>query len=245
MIQFQEVQKVFGNRKKTVHALKGINFRVESGEIFGLLGPNGAGKTTALRILSTLLQPTSGEAHVGGFHTVRDSREVRKQIGFLSSDMNLSGNLSARDYITFFGRLNHIPEVSLKKRVESLLEYFDMKDYADRKVATYSTGMKQKTLISIALVHEPSIVVFDEPTNGLDVMTAKLVLDSLRELRQQGKTVVLSTHQMDVAQKMCDRLAIIDHGEVKAMGTLDEILSSSGSKDLEEAFFAVVKEDAQ
>jgi len=237
MIEFKNVDKSFKAKKTVVQALDQCSFKVNKGEIFGLLGPNGAGKTTSLRILSTLIKPSGGEVSVGNLNPVKDARAIRKKLGFLSSDMNLSGNLSARDLLTFFGRLNHIPETTLEKRIEGLSTYLEIKKFMDRNVSTYSTGMKQKTLIAIALIHEPEILIFDEPTNGLDIITSRLVLEYLKDLQNQGKTIILSTHIMTVAQKMCEHIVIIDRGRIKADGTLNEILKETGKDDLEDAFF--------
>ncbi len=241
MITFNNVNKTFKTKKKTVEAVKDLSFSVNPGEIFGLLGPNGAGKTTSLRMLSTLLKPSSGSIDVYGYDTVNSSKEVRERIGFLSSDMNLTGNLSPREYLKFFGNLNHIDEEKLDRRIEELKGYFEMDKFIDRKVGTFSTGMKQKTLISIALIHDPEVIVFDEPTNGLDIMTARQVLDFLKDLRKKGKTIILSTHIMSVAQKMCDRIAIVHEGRLKEIGTLKYLLEKTGTDELEDAFFNIVE----
>jgi len=241
MIKFNGVVKTFKTKKKTVNAVNKISFSVNPGEIFGLLGPNGAGKTTSLRMLSTLLRPTSGDINVYGYDTVKSPKEVRERIGFLSSDMNLTGNFSPREYLKFFGRLNHIEDDKIDKRIEELKDYFEMNEFIDRKVGGFSTGMKQKTLISIALIHDPEVIIFDEPTNGLDIMTARQVLDFLRNLRKNGKTIILSTHIMSVAQKMCDRIAIVHEGQLKELDTLQNILSKTGTDELEDAFFKIVE----
>jgi sodium transport system ATP-binding protein len=244
VIEFKGVKKEFKAKKNNVQALKGVSFKVIKGKIFGLLGPNGAGKTTALRILSTLIKPTAGSVEVMGFDTVKDSQKIRQNLGFLSSDMNLSGTLSAREFLFFFGRLNHIPEEKLSKRVAELAKYLEMDKFMDRRVSGYSTGMKQKTLIAIALIHEPDIVIFDEPTNGLDIMTSRVVLNYLKDLKDRGKTIILSTHIMSVAQKMCDDLVIINKGEILAEGTVQDILDKTGKDDLEDAFFDLMGVDA-
>lgn len=244
MIRFEDVSKVFKTKKKDVTALDDCSFEVKKGRIFGLLGPNGAGKTTALRILSTLIKPTKGSVDVMGFDTVKDSQKIRQNLGFLSSDMNLAGNLSAREFLNFFGKLNHIASERLKPRVDELSQYLEMDKFMDRRVSTYSTGMKQKTLIAIALIHEPEIVIFDEPTNGLDIMTSRVVLDYLKDLKERGKTIILSTHIMNVAQKMCDDMVIIDRGRLIAKGTVDEILQQTQKDDLEDAFFELMGADA-
>jgi len=231
--------------KSTVTALDHVSFEIKKGRIFGLLGPNGAGKTTALRILSTLIKPSEGNVDVMGLDTVRDSQKIRQNLGFLSSDMNLSGNLSARDFLFFFGKLNHIDEGKLAQRVNELSQYLEMDKFMNRRVSTYSTGMKQKTLIAIALIHEPDIVIFDEPTNGLDIMTSRVVLNYLKDLKARGKTIILSTHIMTVAQKMCDDMVIINKGKIIAEGTVNDILEKTQKEDLEDAFFELMGVDAE
>lgn len=240
MIQFKEVSKVFGTGKKEVRALDKVSFTVGSGEIFGLLGPNGAGKTTSLRLLSTLLKPTQGQITVAGLDTVKESQEVRNRIGFLSSDMNLTGSLSARELFRFFGDLNHIEEEEIADRSNRLIGQLKMGDFYERKVETYSTGMKQKALIGIALLHDPDIIIFDEPTNGLDIITGRVVLDILKDLKNRGKTLIVSTHIMSIAEKLCDRIGIIHKGTIRIIGTLEEIYEKTGEPDLEEAFFSVI-----
>jgi len=230
--------------KSNVTALDHVSFEIKKGRIFGLLGPNGAGKTTALRILSTLIKPSTGNVDVMGLDTVEDSQKIRQNLGFLSSDMNLSGNLSARDFLFFFGRLNHIDEAKLAHRVNELSQYLEMDKFMNRRVSTYSTGMKQKTLIAIALIHEPDIVIFDEPTNGLDIMTSRVVLNYLKDLKAKGKTIILSTHIMTVAQKMCDDMVIINKGKIIAEGTVNDILEKTQKEDLEDAFFELMGVDA-
>jgi len=269
MIRFNGVSKVFQNAKNPVKGKQGslsgllgrskkqtdgkkgkvtaldhVSFEVKKGRIFGLLGPNGAGKTTALRILSTLIRPSEGNVDVMGLDTVRDSQKIRQNLGFLSSDMNLSGNLSARDFLFFFGRLNHIDDNKLKQRVIELSQYLEMDTFLNRRVSTYSTGMKQKILIAIALIHEPDIVIFDEPTNGLDIMTSRVVLNYLKDLKAKGKTIILSTHIMSLAQKMCDDIVIINKGKIIEEGTITDILEKTQKDDLEDAFFELMGVDA-
>jgi sodium transport system ATP-binding protein len=243
LIRFNEVSKVFGAGKKTVKALEKASFSVEEGEIFGLLGPNGAGKTTSLRLLSTLLKPTAGTISVAGYDTVKAPQEVRKRIGFLSSDMNLTGGLSAQELLVFFGRLNHLTESEIKERSGFLVDQLKMLEFYTRKVDTYSTGMKQKTLIAISLLHDPDIIIFDEPTNGLDIITGRTVLEILAGLKKRNKTLIISTHIMSIASKLCDRAAIIHKGEIRIQGTLNEIYEKTGESDLEEAFFSIIRGD--
>ncbi|MCD6237831.1 MAG: ABC transporter ATP-binding protein [Thermotogae bacterium] len=241
MIEVKNVTKVFDSRKKgKVTAVKDISFEVKKGEIFGLLGPNGAGKTTSLRMISTLMKPTKGTIRVNGFDVVKEPKKVRKGLGFLTSDMKLYDTLTPRELLEFFGRLNHLSEDTIEKRTEEISEYLDMKGFLDKKVGKLSTGMKQKAAISISLIHDPNVIVFDEPTNGLDVITAHTVMELLKDFRKRGKTILISTHVMSVAEKLCDKIGILLKGELKAIGALDDLRKRFGMMELEDIFFALV-----
>ena len=243
MIEVKNVTKVFDSRKKgKVTAVKDISFEVKKGEIFGLLGPNGAGKTTSLRMISTLMKPTKGTIRVNGFDVVKEPKKVRKGLGFLTSDMKLYDTLTPRELLEFFGRLNHLSEDTIEKRTEEISEYLDMKGFLDKKVGKLSTGMKQKAAISISLIHDPNVIVFDEPTNGLDVITAHTVMELLKDFRKRGKTILISTHVMSVAEKLCDKIGILLKGELKAIGALDDLRKRFGMMELEDIFFALVGE---
>jgi len=241
LIEVKNVTKVFDSRKKgKVTAVKDISFEVKKGEIFGLLGPNGAGKTTSLRMISTLMKPTKGTIRVNGFDVVKEPKKVRKGLGFLTSDMKLYDTLTPRELLEFFGRLNHLSEDTIEKRTEEISEYLDMKGFLDKKVGKLSTGMKQKAAISISLIHDPNVIVFDEPTNGLDVITAHTVMELLKDFRKRGKTILISTHVMSVAEKLCDKIGILLKGELKAIGALDDLRKRFGMMELEDIFFALV-----
>lgn len=241
MIEVKNVTKVFDSRKKgKVTAVKDISFEVKKGEIFGLLGPNGAGKTTSLRMISTLMKPTKGTIRVNGFDVVKEPKKVRKGLGFLTSDMKLYDTLTPRELLEFFGRLNHLSEDTIEKRTEEISEYLDMKGFLDKKVGKLSTGMKQKAAISISLIHDPNVIVFDEPTNGLDVITAHTVMELLKDFRKRGKTILISTHVMSVAEKLCDKIGILLKGELRAIGALDDLRKRFGMMELEDIFFALV-----
>lgn len=243
MIEVKNVTKVFDSRKKgKVTAVKDISFEVKKGEIFGLLGPNGAGKTTSLRMISTLMKPTKGTIRVNGFDVVKEPKKVRKGLGFLTSDMKLYDTLTPRELLEFFGRLNHLSEDTIEKRTEEISEYLDMKGFLDKKVGKLSTGMKQKAAISISLIHDPNVIVFDEPTNGLDVITAHTVMELLKDFRKRGKTILISTHVMSVAEKLCDKIGILLKGELRAIGALDDLRKRFGMMELEDIFFALVGE---
>ena len=245
MVEIRDVRKTFARRKKQVEALKGVSFTVDSGSIYGLIGPNGAGKTTTLRIVATLLRPDLGSVTVNGHDTVRDSREVRNDIGFLTSDMKLSGQLSPRELLRFFGELNHLPEERVRDRIESLADYLEMREFLDRPVAKLSTGMKQKAAIAVSIVHDPSVIVFDEPTSGLDILAAKIVVDFLKDSRQRGKTVILSTHVIQEAERLCDNLGILVGGSILTQGPREKVLAEHHASSIEEVFFLLYREDGR
>ncbi len=224
-------------------AVDNISLTAREGQIFGLLGPNGAGKTTTLRCIATLLKPTAGRITVAGYDTVRQPAEVRKRIGFLTNEIKLDPYFTPRYLFDFFGRLHGVDPLTLEKRRAELFEYFGISDFADKKVEELSSGMKQKAAIAVSLVHDPEIIIFDEPTNGLDIVTARSVLDYLKKMRDKGKLVVVSTHIMTEAEKLCDRIAIIIEGRKVIEGTLAEILSATAAENLEDAFFELYKQE--
>jgi len=245
MIEVTGVRKTFARRNNQVEALKGVSFTVASGSIYGLIGPNGAGKTTTLRIIATLLRPDLGSVTVNGRDTVREAREVRNTIGFLTSDMKLSGNLSPRELLRFFGELNHLAEERIRERIETLADYLEMREFLDRAVVKLSTGMKQKAAIAVSIVHDPDVIVFDEPTSGLDVLAAKIVVDFLKDSRRRGKTVVLSTHVIQEAERLCDTLGILVGGSLLAQGPREQLLSEHHASSIEEVFFSLYREDGR
>ena len=241
MIEIHDLKKVFENKKKgTVsykEALKGITFTCKPGEIFGLLGPNGAGKTTALRCISTLIKPTEGTILVDDFDVQKDERKVRSIIGFLTSDMKLDGFFTPDYMMDYFGCLNKMSPEDIAERKEILIRELHMEEFRYKKIDKLSTGMKQKTSIAISLIHDPDIIIFDEPTNGLDVITAKNVTDFLKKYAKEGKTVLISTHIMSVAEQICDKIGIIIEGLIKELGSLEEIVKRNNANNLEDVFF--------
>ncbi|BCJ92634.1 sodium ABC transporter ATP-binding protein [Anaerocolumna cellulosilytica] len=232
-------QKTKNNLKK---AADNISLSAKKGEIYGLLGPNGAGKTTTLRCVATLLKPTEGKVSVCGYDTIKDPERVRKSIAFLTNEIKLDPQFTPKYMFNFFGRLHGLEEAVINERREMLFRYFGINDFQDKKIDELSTGMKQKASIAVSLVHDPEVVIFDEPTNGLDIVTARSVTDYLRQLKQEGKLVIVSTHIMSEAEKLCDRIGIIIQGKKVADGTLEEILQLTGATDLEDAFFELYKE---
>jgi sodium transport system ATP-binding protein len=241
MIEAQGLSKVFYDKKRgPIRAADSISFRCEPGHIYGLLGANGAGKTTTLRMLATLLKPTSGTAQVGGFDVIGDPENVRRNVGFLSTATALYGRLSAEEMVEYFGRLHGLEGESLRKAVDGLFEALDMNSYRDRRCEKLSTGMKQKVSIARTLIHDPAVMIFDEPTAGLDVMAARAIVNFIRQCRDRGKTVIFSTHIMTEAEKLCDRIGIIHSGKLLAEGTLAELRQRSGKTDLEDIFVGIV-----
>jgi len=243
MVAAQELTKVFPSRKGEVRAVDGITFSCERGEIFGLLGPNGAGKTTTLRMLSTILTPTSGSAAVAGFDVRTQPDEVRKNIGFLATETGLYDRFTARETLRFFGRINRLSDQEIDERSNELFAMLELTPLADRRVGTFSTGERQKLSLARALIHDPPVLILDEPTFGLDVMAARAVVDAIRMLKEQGRTIILSTHIMRIAEKLCDRIGILYRGRLHALGTLTELKARFAAPDLEEVFFAAVESD--
>lgn len=226
-------------------ALDGLSFYAKPGEVYGLLGPNGAGKTTALRILSTVLQPTSGTAKVAGYDCVTQPALVRHKIGFMSANTAVYDRMTAWEMVEYFGRLYGMDEEELKERMELLFERLQMQNIRDLLGAKMSTGMKQKVSIARAIVHDPPVLIFDEATSGLDVLVARALLDTVSELRDQGKCIVFSTHIMREAERLCDRLAIMHRGKILAEGSQEELYNQYNHDDLEELFFELIRQQEE
>lgn len=236
--QMQE-QKTKKNMKKAVDQ---VSLTAAPGQIYGLLGPNGAGKTTTLRCVATLLKPTSGDIKVCGFDTVKQGEKVRNSIAFLTNEIKLDPHFSAKYMFSFFGHLHGMNDKEIEERRNKLFEYFGITEFQDKKIEELSTGMKQKAAIAVSLVHDPQVVIFDEPTNGLDIITARNVTDYLKVLRDEGKLVIISTHILSDAEKLCDNIGIIIKGKKVIEGTVKEITEKTNTKDLEDAFFELYKE---
>lgn len=232
-------QKLERTREKVRTAVSDLSFTARQGEIFGLLGPNGAGKTTTLRMLSTLIRPDSGDALVDGASVVQEPDKVRSRIGFLTSELKLEDCFTPNYLFDFFSDLHKVPADQRRARKEALFSRFGVDRFAEVKVANLSTGMKQKVSLIISIVHDPEIIIFDEPTNGLDVITARVVTDFLQELRDQGKTIVVSTHIFSLIEKLCDRVGVIISGKMVCCDTLEKVC---GGMSLEDRFFEIYKE---
>jgi sodium transport system ATP-binding protein len=227
-------------RRGDILAVDGVSLEVHPGQIYGLLGANGAGKTTVMRLLATLIRPSGGSATVGGHDVVRDAAAVRSKVGFLAASTALYGRLTAREVITYFGELNGLGRAQLSSRIDQLATDLDMHAFLDRRCEGLSTGMKQKTSIARTLVHDPAVMIFDEPTLGLDVTTARAIVQFVRNCRAMGKTVIYSTHMMHEVEKLCDRIGIIHGGRLLAEGTLQELRQRTGEEDMEEVFIRII-----
>jgi sodium transport system ATP-binding protein len=242
MIQTFALTKIFSDKKRgAVRALDTVNLRCEPGQIFGLLGVNGAGKTTCMRLLATLLKPTSGTAKVAGYDIVAEPQKVRANIGFLTTATALYGRLTAEEVVTYFGRVHGMDEELLRQRINSLFAALDMNEFRDRRCEKLSTGMKQRVSIARTLAHDPPVMIFDEPTNGLDVFSARTVIQFIRDCKARGKTVIYSTHVMSEVEKLCDRIAVIHDGKILANGALAELRERVGAQDLDEIFVRLVE----
>lgn len=241
MIHVENLTKSFRDlRRGHVVAVDRVSFDARPGEIFGLLGPNGAGKTTTMRILCTVLHPTSGTARIAGFDVATQAGQVRQHIGFLSANTAIYDRMSAWELVEYFGRLYGLERERLRIRMEDVFTTLQMNDFRDVLGAKMSTGMRQKVSIARAIIHDPPVLIFDEPTAGLDVLVARAVLKSIDQLRAMGKCILFSTHIMREVEKLCDRVAIISRGRVLTCGTLAELRDEHGQADLEELFFKLV-----
>jgi sodium transport system ATP-binding protein len=243
MIHVRELTKAYADlRRGQFVALAGVSFDARAGEIYGLLGPNGAGKTSVLRILSTVLRPTSGEATVNGHDVVTQPTLVRRQIGFVSANTAVYDRMTAWEMVEYFGRLYGLARDVLRERMETIFAGLQMQEIRDVLGGKMSTGMKQKVSIARALVHDPPVLIFDEATAGLDVLVGRALLQIVARLRDQGKCILFSTHIMREAERLCDRLAILHRGHILAEGPLPELRDRYHENDLEELFFQLISE---
>ena len=241
VIEALNLSKRFQDKKRgEVRAVDGVSFVCRPGEVYGLLGANGAGKTTTLRMLATILEPTGGTARLCGHDVVEQPEKVRANCGFLSTATSLYPRLTAQEMVEYFGKLNGMDSATLKKRIDDIFDRLAMNDFRDRRCDKLSTGMKQKTSIARTLVHDPPVMIFDEPTLGLDIMTARTIIEFIRECRDLGKTVIFSTHVMSEVEKLCDVVGVIQGGKLLAEGTLRQLREQHGENDLEELFVKIV-----
>ncbi len=242
MIEARSLRKVFrGGARGEVVAADGVSFTAAAGRVLGLLGPNGAGKTTTLRMLATILTPTSGTALVDGIDVVRDPLSVRRRIGYLSGSTGVYERMTAREMVAYFGRLHQMSEERIERRTREIFALLRMEDFADRMAGTFSSGQKQKLSIARTIIHDPPVLVFDEPTANLDVLVARTVVEFIRHAKDRGKCVVLSTHVLSEVEALADDVAIIHRGRILASGPLPEV---TGGRRLEEVFFDLVGKDS-
>lgn len=238
MIEVKQVSKRFG----TITAVEDVSFRVEAGEVYGLLGENGAGKTTTMRMMATILQPTEGDIEISGFSVQKEPVEVRRRIGILfGGDVGLYNRLSARENIAYFGSLYGLEQRRLQERIDSLSQMLEMESFIDRRVGAFSRGMKQKVAIARTLVHDPDVILLDEPTTGLDVTAANIFRRMVGKLQEEGKTILFSSHNMGEINKLCKRIALIHKGRLQFAGGLDTLRERFGISDLDDIFMAVVE----
>lgn len=237
LVEARDLQKKF----RSYHAVRGVSFTCYSGEVFGLLGPNGAGKTTTIRLLTTVLRPTSGTARIAGHDVTREPEAVRRAIGVLPENAGVYGRLSGREAIRYAGRLYGLAGAELERRIVEIADALELTQHLDRLSDTYSKGMKQKVNVARALIHNPRVVFLDEPTSGLDVISARSVRDFVLRFKAEGRCVILSTHMMEEAERLCDRVAIIAGGRIRAEGDLEQLKAETG-QGLEEIFMAMVEQ---
>lgn len=239
MIEIHEVTKKFQDKKKFITALKHVSFSVKEGQVVGLIGENGAGKTTLLRTIATLLTPTDGTISVDGYDTIKNSDEIKKRIGVLfGGETGLYDRLTARENLEYFALLYGLSKHETKVRIDDLSKMFGMRDYLDRKVSGFSKGMRQKVAIARTLIHNPRIILFDEPTTGLDITSSNVFRQLVHQLKREGKTIIFSSHIMEEVSLLCDSIAMMHKGELVYQGNLESLYKSEGSRDLNFIFMS-------
>ncbi|MDB5084046.1 MAG: transporter related [Bacilli bacterium] len=243
MLEVVNLSKKFRTKKGEVVGVDRVTFSAKPGQVYGLLGPNGAGKTTTLRMIATLMQADQGEIRVDGYDVRSEPHEVRKRIGYLSSETGIYERFTPRQQLHFFADISGMAPSVTERRIKELSLRLGMGEFLDRRVNRFSTGMKQKVSIARALIHNPSVVIFDEPTTGLDLFAARSVVRTIRELRSEGKTIILSTHIMSEAEQLCDRIGIIHKGTLFQSGTLDELRMQTGLMHMDEIFFRLIGDE--
>ncbi|MFQ5675997.1 MAG: ABC transporter ATP-binding protein [bacterium] len=254
MIEVQDLRKQFkltrqqkkelgaASRNGTIEAVAGVSFTCKPGRVFSLLGPNGAGKTTALRMIATMLKPTAGKIKVCGYDVEEQPQEIRKRLGFLTGSTGLYDQLTPNELIKYYADLHGMDKAAFTQRLDEIYNRLDMHDFAKRRIGKLSTGMKQKVSIARTIIHDPEVVIFDEPTAGLDVITARRIIELIRDFRKQGKTVIFSTHIMGEVSLLSDDLAIIHKGKICYDGTYKDFVGQMKTKSLEDEFIKIVEE---
>ncbi|GMW02882.1 MAG: ABC transporter ATP-binding protein [Candidatus Hydrogenedentota bacterium] len=225
-----------------MEAVRGASFTVDPGEIFGLLGPNGAGKTTLLRMLGTIMPPTSGHCWIGDVRTDQQPQEARRRLGFLSGNTKLYGRLTPRELMRYFGRLYGMASNDIEKRSQELIDLLDMGTFRDRRCDTLSTGQAQRVSIARVILHDPQVLILDEPTLGLDIVTSRTILQFIQGARARGHTIIFSTHYMTEAEMLCDRVGLIYQGEILSIGSKESLYQETGTNNLQDAFLARVEQ---
>ena len=241
----KEQRKELQTNAKTATAVNGLSFECQPGRVFSLLGPNGAGKTTTLRMLATLVKPSAGQIQIQGIDAIQQPEEARKHIGFLTGSTGLYARLTPVELIDYYADLYGVEKNIRETRKKELFDLLDMNDFLQQRIGKLSTGMKQKVSICRTMIHDPSVVIFDEPTSGLDVITAENIIKLIRSCKDQGKTVIFSSHIMSEVDLLCDDLAIVHKGQLKYSGTMDEFKAQMQTKNLTEEFIRIVQSQNQ
>ena len=243
MIQVDNISKTFHDPKRgQVHAVNNISLTCRPGEIYGLLGPNGAGKTTLMRMMATILAPTSGSATVNGYDVVLQPAHVRASIGYLSGSTALYDRMTPREMVNYFGSLYGLSKVETSRRVERIFAALEITDYADGRCDKLSTGQRQRVSIARTIIHEPPVLIFDEPTNGLDILASRSIIDFIRLCRDEGRTVIFSTHILSEVESLCDRIGVVAHGKLVTEGTMDDLRRQTGHTTLHDVFLSLIGE---
>ncbi|WP_300276141.1 ABC transporter ATP-binding protein [Peptacetobacter sp.] len=240
-------KKLFGKKEKVIEeeflAVNNISFKAEKGEIIGILGPNGAGKTTLLRMLAGILTPTSGDIEICGYNYNEDKNLAKKEIGYLSGNTRLYGRFSPREIMTIFGKMYEMDEKSIKNSIERISNIMNMDEFIDNRIENLSTGQTQRTSIARCLIHSPSVYIFDEPTLGLDILSSRSIIDFMIKEKQEGKTVLYSTHYMKEAETLCDRILLIYEGKIIAEGNPNDLMKNTNSKSLRQVFIKLAEKE--
>ncbi len=243
MIQVVNISKTFQDAKRgPVHAVDGISLTCRPGEVYGLLGPNGAGKTTLMRMMATILSPTGGSASVNGYDVVRQSAQVRAGIGYLSGSTALYDRMTPREMVSYFGALYGLSKAETKRRLERIFDALEITGYADTRCDKLSTGQRQRVSIARTIIHEPPVLIFDEPTNGLDILASRGIVEFIRRCRDEGRTVIFSTHILSEVESLCDRIGVVYKGKLITEGTMDDLRRQTNRSTLHDIFLSLIGE---
>ena len=246
MIEIQNISKTFYHANgREVQAVRDVSFDAGPNEIFGLLGPNGAGKTTLLRMLAAIIKPDTGVCKIAGLDSQKHPEEIRSKIGFLSGNTKLYKRMTAREVLKYFGKLNSMADQEINDRIEEVVDILDMSEFINRRCETFSTGQMQRTSIARVIIHDPEVLILDEPTLGLDIMSSQAIINFIRNARKQGRTVIFSTHYMTEAEALCDRIGLIHNGKIMTIGSREELYTQTGTDNLQEAFLSIVNSKEQ